>query len=47
MESNSQKQRFVYHTEGVCPPEIHFHIQKNISKKSVLLVEVVRVMLNW
>jgi len=28
VESNSQKQRFVYHTEGVCPPEIHFHIQK-------------------
>ena len=28
MESNIKKQRFVYHTEGVCPPEIHFHIQK-------------------
>jgi len=33
MESNSQKQRFVYHTEGVCPPEIHFHIQKEYLQK--------------
>jgi uncharacterized protein (TIGR03905 family) len=28
VESNIKKQRFVYHTEGVCPPEIHFKIQK-------------------
>jgi len=31
--SNSQKQRFVYHTEGVCPQEIHFHIQKEYLQK--------------
>ena len=33
MESHSQKQRFVYHTDGVCPPEIHFHIQKEYLQK--------------
>ena len=33
MEPNTQKQRFVYHTDGVCPPEIHFYIQnENIQK---------------
>lgn len=33
MESNTKKQRFVYHTEGVCPPEIHFHIQNEYLQK--------------
>jgi uncharacterized protein (TIGR03905 family) len=30
---NKQEHRFVYHTEGVCPPEIHFKIQKEHLKQ--------------
>ena len=33
MKSNDEASRFVYHTQGVCPPEIHFQIQKDILKE--------------
>lgn len=33
MKSNNEPQRFVFHTEDVCPPEIHFQIQEGALKE--------------
>jgi uncharacterized protein (TIGR03905 family) len=33
MKSKNEPLRFVFHTLGVCPPEIHFHIQEDILKE--------------
>ena len=30
MKSEHEQERFIFHTQGVCPPEIHFQIQKDI-----------------
>ena len=33
MKSNNEPLRFVFHTKGVCPPEIHFQIQEGALKE--------------
>lgn len=33
MKSNNETLRYIYHTQGVCPPEIHFRIQEGVLKE--------------
>ena len=33
MKSKNAPLRFIFHTLGVCPPEIHFHIQEDILRE--------------
>jgi len=34
MKSDDEGERFIYHTKGVCPPEIHFKIQGNVLQQA-------------
>jgi len=33
VKSNNETLRYIYHTQGVCPPEIHFRIQEGVLKE--------------
>ncbi len=33
MKSSNKTLRFIYHTKGVCPPEIHFQIQEDVLRE--------------
>ena len=38
----TDKKRYIYHTRGVCPPEIHFEVQTGKGEMNDLMVDVIK-----